>query len=234
MLPWKLWHVAFMWTAPDMHPPPQQLFSPWCQWPPTAVHWVLPHCNNCSRVARWTWQSVGPASRFLETLIWLSIRGTSWNNSDPLKPSCRWDMALTHRVMDTGLLGPYVCPLDTPNRSFESWRVAAWGLHGFDLFQDVPQMPQLGWDLGNLGWHLELFVTFLASFMSSLCCGSTHFPAWGGSRPSESPHTTRGSTWSATKFKWVVPVECQDPRFPNQTLHCNEIIRAINFTCQWF
>lgn len=28
--------------------------------------------------------------------------------------------------------------------------------------------------------------------------------------------------------------ECQDPRFHSRTLHCNNMINVIYFTCQWF
>lgn len=62
------------------------------------------------------------------------------------------------------------------------------------LFQDVPGMLDqiVIWRIWRPSWHLELFVTFLRSFLSSVLWGG------GGRLPSGSALATRGCAWSAT------------------------------------
>ena len=116
-----------------------------------------------------------------------------------------------------------------------------WGV-GPPWIRPAPACPTVAlsgiWGIWRPGQHLGPFTVFLRLFLSRcLWCVREHCPA-GGPLPSSSVVVMSGCTWSTTVFGWVIcvkwhPHECQHPRFPSRTSHCDEMINVIHATCQF-
>ena len=93
-------------------------------------------------------------------------------------------------------------------------------------------------DLGNLGiGSMPLALRHVPWIIPDQLCGRAHCPSKGG-------HYHWGSAmtmlliWFTLMFGCLMCVkqyshECQDPRFPRRTLHCNKMFDVAHLTCQW-
>lgn len=138
---------------------------------------------------------------------------TCWSCSvNDLLSTILWNLAL--EIWQWILLGP-VCS-------------AEYGLRGSDQFRHVPQRLYRIGILGNLEamWTRQA-VCRVPRVSSEQCRSRTLCPTRA------SAVAARSYTYSTVVLGWVVcarwrPHGCQDPRVLSRTLHCNEIIKAIN------
>jgi len=189
--------------------------------------WVLALMWNVTKSSR-HW----PGLRIPQIPIWLSICGMCWYPT--LQPTGPKGSATSTVVPDSTGHPRRPCVHASPSPVHD--KASDLLSHGYRMgYHYIPWMLNWTgiWGIWRPSWCLDLFATFLVPFLSS-----TYSVAWNTVLlPSGSAGGPKGFIWSVAVFGLVVwvkwhPHECQDPRFPSRTLHCNKTIIVIQFTCQ--